>query len=83
MSGAWLGEDTPGQGWPEAGGGQEEDKAWQARCAELEESLARFRDQAHRIREILKEKVGDTGPQIPNSRRRSEIKLCPILYKSD
>ena len=32
--------------------------AWQGRCLELEESLSRFREQAHRIREVLKEKVG-------------------------
>ena len=31
--------------------------AWQGRCLELEESLSRFREQAHRIREVLKEKV--------------------------
>ena len=31
--------------------------AWQSRCLELEESLSRFREQAHRIREVLKEKV--------------------------
>ena len=35
----------------------EEVVVWQGRCLELEDSLARFRDQAHRIREILKEKV--------------------------
>ena len=34
-----------------------EEQAWHDRCIELEESLASFRDQAHRIREILKEKV--------------------------
>ena len=34
-----------------------EEVVWQERCLELEDSLARFRDQAHRIREILKEKV--------------------------
>ena len=39
-------------------GEQEEIVVWQDRCLELEDSLARFRDQAHRIREILKEKVG-------------------------
>ena len=38
--------------------GEEEVVMWQGRCLELEDSLARFRDQAHRIREILKEKVG-------------------------
>ena len=37
---------------------EEEGGVWQGRCLELEDSLARFRDQAHRIREILKEKVG-------------------------
>ena len=37
---------------------EEEVVVWQGRCLELEDSLARFRDQAHRIREILKEKVG-------------------------
>ena len=39
-------------------GDEEEVVMWQGRCLELEDSLARFRDQAHRIREILKEKVG-------------------------
>ena len=34
------------------------EQAWHDRCLELEESLASFRDQAHKIREILKEKVG-------------------------
>ena len=37
--------------------GGSEEQVWQERCIELEDSLARFRDQAHRIREILKEKV--------------------------
>ncbi len=31
---------------------------WQARCIELEDSLQKFRDQAHGIRELLREKVG-------------------------
>ena len=35
-----------------------EQQAWHDRCLELEDSLASFRDQAHKIREILKEKVG-------------------------
>ena len=42
----------------EEGEEEEEVVVWQGRCLELEDSLARFRDQAHRIREILKEKVG-------------------------
>ena len=33
----------------------------QSRCVELEDSLGRFRDQATRIREVLKEKVGKVG----------------------
>ena len=45
-----------------------EEQAWHDRCIELEESLASFRDQAHRIREILKEKV-------------SVISLLPLVLK--
>ena len=58
-----LEESTPSltsdkeEGWPPEGEGAKEESAWQERCMELEESLASFRDQANRIREILKEKV--------------------------
>lgn len=33
---------------------------WEERCLELEMSLQRFRDQAGKIRGLLREKVGDT-----------------------
>ena len=45
----WVGKEEMGEG--------SDERVWQGRCIELEDSLARFRDQAHRIREILKEKV--------------------------
>jgi hypothetical protein len=35
--------------------------AWQSRCAELEWSLQRFRDQAQNIRELLREKVSQAA----------------------
>ena len=67
MSMSTLEESTPSltsdKGWPPEGEGAKEmteggdELAWQERCMELEESLASFRDQANRIREILKEKV--------------------------
>ena len=66
MSLSTLEESTPsltsrsGSGrelWREEKEAGEEVVVWQGRCLELEDSLARFRDQAHRIREILKEKV--------------------------
>ena len=45
----WVGKEEMCEG--------SEEQVWRGRCIELEDSLARFRDQAHRIREILKEKV--------------------------
>ena len=57
-------------------GEQEEIVVWQDRCLELEDSLARFRDQAHRIREILKEKVG-----VHLVTRLDMKRTCHLIYK--
>lgn len=56
-SGRELWREEKEAGEEEDGEEGEEVVVWQGRCLELEDSLARFRDQAHRIREILKEKV--------------------------
>jgi len=61
---AFSGDSSPSSATSEAAaaptsnaeaGGQED--PWQSRCAELEWSLQRFRDQAQNIRELLREKV--------------------------
>ena len=65
MSLSTLEESTPSLNSPSdarddlADGDKDPDEPvdWQLRCLELEESLSSFRDQANRIREILKEKV--------------------------
>ena len=36
---------------------------WQARCIELELALQKFRDQAHNIRKLLRDKVSQTTKQ--------------------
>ena len=65
MSMSTMEESTPslaselGEGvWrTDEGAWQTEEGAWRARCLELEVSLQKFRDQAQRIREILRDKV--------------------------
>eukprot|EP00092_Neocalanus_flemingeri_P001971 GFUD01002103.1.p1 GENE.GFUD01002103.1~~GFUD01002103.1.p1 ORF type:complete len:1505 (+),score=292.95 GFUD01002103.1:136-4515(+) len=49
-----------------------EERVWQGRCMELEDSLARFRDQAHRIREILKEKLSELESRVVDAESRAE-----------
>ena len=52
-----LTDDDDGPGPPLVWG--DEQVNWQERCLELELSLQRFRDQAGKIRELLREKVSD------------------------
>lgn len=69
MDGLMLMEDLEQEGYPEDGVGGEESFYhpyaygdpnginWKERCLELEMSLQRFRDQAGKIRGLLREKV--------------------------
>ncbi|XP_076358962.1 uncharacterized protein CG43867-like [Tachypleus tridentatus] len=53
----------------------EQDNAinWQERCHELEYSLQRFRDQATRIRELLKEKLEDLEHRVEDAETRAKL----------
>ena len=49
--------EVPATGSSECKGTPTSEAEWQARCVELELALQKFRDQAHNIRKLLRDKV--------------------------
>merc|ERR1719266_3218087 len=50
----------------------ETESEWQARCIELELALQKFRDQAHNIRKLLRDKLSELEHRVIEAETRAD-----------